>query len=154
MPLPPPAGDIVIAKSPEDGKWYRGRVIEELENDNFGIYFVDYGSNQKVHMRDMCTPKLQFSHLPAQAVEMYLNGVDYSNGADTEKARCALSSLVAGKDLIARIVHDTPYICVDLYENSGPTQVDIAAEMISRKVIYPDRKKISCVQKQGKYIAG
>ena len=154
MSLPPPAGDIVIAKSPEDGKWYRGRVMEELENDNFDIYFVDYGNKQKVYMRNICTPKLQFSHLPAQAVEMYLNGVDISNGADTEKARNALSSLVAGKDLVARIVHDTPYICVDLYEISGPTQVDIAAEMIRRKVIYPDHRKISCVQRQGKCIAG
>lgn len=154
IPLPPPAGDIVIARSPEDKKWYRGRVMEELKNDYFGIYFVDYGTSQIVHLRDICAPKLQFSHLPAQAVEMYLNGVAISDEADTEQARNLLMSFVQGKDLVARIVHDIPYVCVDLFECSGPTQIDIAAEMIRRKVIYPDHRKISCVQKRGKFIAG
>ena len=33
--LNPSAGDIVVAKSHEDSIWYRGRIMEEKENDEF-----------------------------------------------------------------------------------------------------------------------
>lgn len=42
MTIAPSAGDVVIAKSPEDNRWYRGRVFEEKEV--FAIYFLDYGN--------------------------------------------------------------------------------------------------------------
>ena len=33
--LNPSAGDIVVAKSHVDSIWYRGRIMEEKENDEF-----------------------------------------------------------------------------------------------------------------------
>jgi hypothetical protein len=44
MTIAPSAGDVVIAKSPEDNRWYRGRVFEEKEKEVFAIYFLDYGN--------------------------------------------------------------------------------------------------------------
>ncbi|EFX71403.1 hypothetical protein DAPPUDRAFT_255836 [Daphnia pulex] len=138
MTLAPSAGDVVIAKSPEDNRWYRGRVMEEKENDYFAIYFLDYGNAQPVHLRNLCNPVPRFIHLPAQAVEMYLNGIDTSQAADTIQAKNVLVSLVKNRDLVARVVHTIPFICVDLYNTSGPAEIDIATEMVRRKATTAD----------------
>jgi len=46
--LNPSAGDIVIAKSPVDNMWYRGRVMQEEENEEFTIFYVDFGNLELV----------------------------------------------------------------------------------------------------------
>jgi hypothetical protein len=46
--LNPSAGDIVIAKSPVDNMWYRGRVMQEEENDEFTIFYLDFGNLELV----------------------------------------------------------------------------------------------------------
>ncbi|XP_045027940.1 LOW QUALITY PROTEIN: uncharacterized protein LOC116922036 [Daphnia magna] len=150
----PSAGDIVIARSPEDNKWYRGRVMEEGENDFFGIYFVDYGNSQLVHMRNICNPMPRFVHLPTQAVEMFLNGVETSAEANTIEAQNVLVSLIKNRDLVARVVHIMPFVCVDLYDTSGPPEIDVASEMIRLKVARKAKRKPFCLQKRGKEVAG
>lgn len=151
--IAPSAGDIVIARSPEDNNWYRGRVIEEGENDHFGIYFLDYGNAQLVHMRNICNPLPRFVHLPTQAVEMFLNGIDTSAAANTIEAKNVLVSLVKNRDLFARIVHTVPFVCVDLY-TFGPCEIDIASEMIRLGVARKAKRKPFCLQQRGKEVAG
>ncbi|KAI9558253.1 hypothetical protein GHT06_015006 [Daphnia sinensis] len=152
--IAPSAGDIVIARSPEDNKWYRGRVMEEGENDFFGIYFVDYGNSQLVHLRNLCNPMPRFVHLPTQAVEMFLNGIDTSAKANTIEAQNVLVSLIKNRDLVARIVHTVPFVCVDLYDTFGPSEIDVASEMIRLKVAKKAKRKPFCLQKRGKEFAG
>lgn len=118
-------------------------MVEDEKNGFFGIYFLDFGNSQLVHMRNICNILPRFVHLPAQAVEMFLNGIDTSGKSDTDEARTTLKELVQNRDLVARIVHEVPYVCVDLYDTIGSTQVDIAAEMIRRKVALPDKRKQS-----------
>jgi len=128
--------------------------MEEKENDFFAIYFLDYGNAQLVHLRNLCNPIPRFIHLPAQAVEMYLNGIDTSEAADTIQAKNVLVSLVKNRDLVARVVHTIPFICVDLYNTSGPTEIDVATEMIRCKATAAVRRKPFCLQKQCKEFAG
>lgn len=149
-------GDVVIARSPEDNNWYRGRVVEG-GNDLFGIYFLDYGNAQLVHLRDICKFIPRFVHFPAQAIEMSLNGIDASEENETEKARETFASLVENRDLVARIVHVMPFVCVDLYDTSGTTEINIVDEMVRRGVALPVKKKDFCLLRDnvhGHVIAG
>ena len=51
LALNPSAGDIVIAKSSEDNRWYRGRVMREEENDEFEVFYVDFGNCESVFIK-------------------------------------------------------------------------------------------------------
>jgi hypothetical protein len=128
--------------------------MEERENDFFAIYFLDYGNAQLVHLRNLCNPVPRFIHLPAQAVEMYLNGIDTSATADTIQAKNVLVSLVKNRDLVARVVHTIPFVCVDLYNTSGPSEIDVAIEMVRLKATTAVRRKPFCFQKWGQEFAG
>lgn len=120
--------------------------MTEEKKELFGIYYLDYGNAELVHLRDICNLIPRFVHLPAQAVEMFLNGVETAEEADTEEARNTLISLVQNRDLIARVIHDMPYVCVDLYDTSGPSEINIADEMVRRQVTVPVKKKKVCPQ--------
>lgn len=146
--ITPTTGDIVIARSPEDDQWYRGRIVKEAKNDIFGVFFVDFGNAQLVHLRDICNPLPRFVHLPAQAVEMFLNGIDTDPRWDTDEARDAFGRLVQNRDLVAKIVHQVPFVCVDLYDTSGPDHddIDIAGQLVRMKVAKPVQKKQHCRQ--------
>ncbi len=134
--LNPSAGDIVIARSPDDKKWYRGRVMEELENEEFTVLFVDFARKRPVPMKDICLPLERFNYLPMQAVEMFLNGID--RDSDTIEARDELLDLVKGKYLVADVIHDTPNLLVDLYDIIGLKRANVAEELIRRGVVQSD----------------
>ena len=102
-------------------------------------------------MRNLCSLLPRFNHLPAQALEMFLNGVERN---DTIEVRDLLVKLVKNKDLVARVIHTYPYLCVDLYDASGSIEVDIAQELISKKVVKAAQRKKYCVQSRGKVIPG
>jgi hypothetical protein len=93
----------------------------------------------------------RFNHLPAQAVEMFLNGVEKN---ETIEGRDLLVKLVKNKDLVARVIHSSPYLSVDLYDTSGPDEVDIAQELIDRNVVQAGHRKKFCMQSRGKVIPG
>lgn len=115
--------------------WYRGRVVEEMDNDEFAVFFVDVGKERRIPLRELCYPLPRFIHLPAQAVEMYLNGVD--RASDSEEARNQLTRLVKGRELVAHIVQTSPDVLVDLYGTVGWKQTNIAQQMIHRRVVRP-----------------
>ena len=145
--LDPSAGDIVIARSPDDKFWYRGKVTEELSNEEFAVYFVDCGHNRAVPLKDICLPLDRFTHLPMQSVQMFLNGIDWKS--ETVNARDELVNLVTEvvkgglrkpKNLVAHVVQHSPHLLVDLYDTSGPVDVNIAEELIRRGVV---KRKVS-----------
>ena len=102
-------------------------------------------------MRNLCTMLPRFNHLPAQAVEMFLNGVEMN---ETIEGRDLMVRLVKNKDLVARVIHTSPYLSVDLYDTQGPDEVDIAQELISRGVVQAGNRKKFCMQSRGKVIPG
>jgi len=150
--LNPSAGDIVIARSPDDKKWYRGRVMEELEKEEFAVFFVDFGYKRPVPMKDVCLPLERFTHLPMQALEMLLNGIERDSGMI--EARDKLRNLVKGKDLVAHVIHDTPYLLVDLYDFSGLKRVDLVEELIRCGVVRRGLSHKLNLSSRGGVIAG
>jgi hypothetical protein len=107
-----------------------------------------------VHLRNLCNPFPRFIHFPAQAVEMFLNGIDTSIAADSIKEKKVLVSLVKNQDLVARVVHTMPFVCVDLFNTSGSSEIDIATEMYRLTGTTIVRKKGFCRQIPGKEVPG
>lgn len=133
-------GDLVVARSPEDDRWYRARIVLDSKDELYGVFFIDYGNCQEVHLRHICRPLPRFVHLPAQAVEMYLNGVERSPDSRSAEARNMLIELVKERDLVARIVFNVPYVCVDLYDTTGTEHIDVAAYLVKQKLVLPAPK--------------
>lgn len=93
-------------------------------------------------------------HLPAQAVEMYLNGIDRSVESRSLKAKDALIRLVKERDLVAKVLFDVPYVCVDLYDTTGEEQIDIAAYLVKEKLVRPAPKMSCGTRCTGKMVPG
>jgi len=129
--LNPSAVDIVVARSPSNKIWYRARILQELEDEVFAVCFLDFGHEKVVLKSDVCVLLTRFTHLPMQAVEMFLKGIDRK--CNSEKARNELMSLVKDKDLVARVVSENPELLVDLYDEGK--QVDVARELNRRIAI-------------------
>ena len=53
-------------------------MADEVENI-FLIYLIDYGTKESVHLKDLCRILPRFSHLPAQSLEVFLNGIDHKS---------------------------------------------------------------------------
>ena len=141
MTLIPVPGDIVIAQSSQDDQWYRGRVVKDGKNDFFSVFFIDFGHTQWVHHNNMCNPLPSFILPPAKAVEMFLNGVGTDLSSDSTGGCYVLQKLVKDRYLRAKIIHDLPYVCVDLFSSLGLYQIDIASEMIRIKAVVQAEKK-------------
>ena len=125
----PSIGQIIIARNPKDDRWYRGRVVADGESDHYAVFFLDFGDTHLVHQRSIRKPLGRFLVLPAQAVEMHLNGIDASDRKDEISF---LAKLVKERDLVAKIVQELPYVSVDLYYTTRKREINIAKEMTKR----------------------
>merc|ERR1719468_725212 len=109
-------GEVAVAQY-SDGKWYRARLIETLEeadpSDDLGclqkirVFFVDYGHVYTVDVLALRGILSRFLELPFQAVECSLAGLRPPRGdnvGDWSKAsRETFRTLTAGVDLCAKV---------------------------------------------------
>ena len=130
----PALSDIVAARSSYDKMWYRGRVMADDKDDYYVIFFLDFGNVEVVHLKNLCRFLPRFSHLPKQAIEVFLNGIDIE-GNHSEEGKKQLIKLVEDKDLVAEVVSLWPYLSINLYDITSPNHIDIAKELITSKVV-------------------
>ena len=122
---------IVIFKNQADGTWYRGRLVSDLDDGyNFVVFAVDFGFEQKVRVQWICRPMHRFMHLPAQAVECFLNGVRASSANDNKHSRELFARLTKEKFLFAKIVSHEPHVSIDLFDTSDGKTVNVAQELV------------------------
>lgn len=138
----------------QDKKWYRGRIIAQEAGDYFTVYLVDCGLQVLVHVKNILTPLERFLHLPEQAIEMYLDGIDQSEQNNSEDAKKLLASLIGNKMLMAFIIQDSPSIYVDLFDTSGKHKVNIAARLRDHGIAWSERGHSRCFVQPKKYLAG
>lgn len=67
-----PGESLCVAKSPQDGKWYRGVIVGQ-QNGHSTVKLVDYGSIVQVREQHLQGIELQFVHLEEQAFRCSLN---------------------------------------------------------------------------------
>ncbi|CAK8680022.1 unnamed protein product [Clavelina lepadiformis] len=73
-----------VAKSPDDGEWYRGQIVESSTNAK--IFFVDYGNACNVEWKDIRKISPQTAQIPMQAVLCSLSNVACLPEDSIEKA--------------------------------------------------------------------
>lgn len=73
-PPQPIVGQICVAHNPEDGLWYRARIMAGPRSPAVDVRFIDYGHVQKVPLRDVRPIDPAFLRLNAQAFRCCLSG--------------------------------------------------------------------------------
>ncbi|XP_038624751.1 tudor and KH domain-containing protein [Tachyglossus aculeatus] len=133
-------GDIVAAQLPEDGPWYRARVLGPLDNGKMDLYFVDFGDNGESPVKDLRPLRSDFLSLPFQAIECSLAGVAPAGGQWEEAALDEFERLTHCADwkpLVARIssyvqAGTTTWPTVHLFDASEGQNLDIGLELVRR----------------------
>lgn len=54
---------IVGAKSSVDGFFYRARIIEKTDEENYALRFIDFGSDDNVNVADIVPLSLQLQQV-------------------------------------------------------------------------------------------
>lgn len=70
----PVVEQICVARSPEDGIWYRAKIMAGPRSPAVDVRFIDYGHVQKVPLRDVRPIDPAFLRLNAQAFQCCLSG--------------------------------------------------------------------------------
>jgi staphylococcal nuclease domain-containing protein 1 len=126
-------GQHVSAQFASDQTWYRARILKAEENDQFLVYYVDYGNSEVVPKSAMraLPANCELSDLPAQAQEATLAyikcptlGEDYG-----PEAADYLKHLVWDKPIIAAI-HSTEGNLAHVVLGDPATSLDVNGELL------------------------
>jgi len=132
-------GDIVAAPFEHDNQWYRTEVCE-IDGDSVDLYYVDFGDSCWLSKDRIKILRNDLKDLPFQAVECCLADVKPLSGSewssDTSDVFEKLCHSAKWKPLMAKFVgsrktiYNTTTPIVQLVDTNGPTDVDIAAELV------------------------
>ncbi|XP_041454127.1 uncharacterized protein LOC121407226 [Lytechinus variegatus] len=67
-------GELCIAKCGIDDRWYRGRVVDE-KDDERDIFFIDHGDMEFIHKDYVCPLPQEFTDLGPQAIQCSLEAI-------------------------------------------------------------------------------
>nr|XP_014721892.2 tudor domain-containing protein 15 [Equus asinus] len=62
-----------VAKYSKDGRWYRAAVLTQVSEKEVDVVFVDYGYQERVLIKDVCSINPRFLFLEGQAFRCSLN---------------------------------------------------------------------------------
>ncbi|KAH9372701.1 hypothetical protein HPB48_004225 [Haemaphysalis longicornis] len=103
------AGELVAAKSSNDGRWYRALVVSLEERGMLRVFYVDFGFCESLPVNQVKTLEARFACFPQQALQACLV-TDKGNNRLGDKPTwddhsCeAFANCVSGRDLVVKIV--------------------------------------------------
>lgn len=68
MESEPRIGEIVAAKEKIGNKFYRAEIISKVDNEHFGVCFIDFGSRDTIHKSNIVQP----IEMEVQTVNIFL----------------------------------------------------------------------------------
>lgn len=89
----PIAESICVARNPDDGMWYRARIVASPHSPVVDVRYIDYGHVRKVPLRDVRPIDPAFLRLSAQAFQCCLSSA--GGGSDPAALSCGGSTLAA-----------------------------------------------------------
>lgn len=126
-------GKLVAAQFATDQTWYRARIVKPEENDQFLVYYIDYGNSEVVAKNQMraLPANCQLSDLPAQAQEATLAYIKCPTLSEEHGPEAAdyLKYLVWEKPLIASI-YWTEGSVAHIVLGDPSTSTDINGELL------------------------
>ncbi|KAG8222898.1 hypothetical protein J437_LFUL003543 [Ladona fulva] len=124
--MPPGIGEIVLCKMFPSNLYHRAQVIDtNLEENQFLVLFVDVGSTDWVHVRNMRQIENRYLHLPFQAIECqlaYCGTPENIDGSRKMEIMRKLSNMISSKDMKAYVVKSISAInkmVVELFDDKG-----------------------------------
>ncbi|TKS86991.1 Tudor domain-containing protein 6 [Collichthys lucidus] len=85
---------VCVARNPDDGMWYRARIIASQQSPVVDVRFIDYGLTRKVPLRDVRPIDPAFLQLNAQAFHCCLSNLKDSPTAVTWTNSASMENLV------------------------------------------------------------
>ncbi|XP_037971215.2 maternal protein tudor isoform X2 [Plutella xylostella] len=124
-----PLGAACCAKFPDDGNWYRARVLNQ-QGGKVTVAYVDYGNEQEISVSDLRTITPELIQLPAQALKCALKG--YEDKPIETKSSNQLEMLALEKTLMAHVMGSTSAdtMLVSLVDDSCSPPLDVARRMM------------------------
>eukprot|EP00057_Strongylocentrotus_purpuratus_P024429 XP_011678903.1 PREDICTED: uncharacterized protein LOC100892150 isoform X2 [Strongylocentrotus purpuratus] len=129
-------GEIVCAQFSKDESWYRARVVDvDAEANTVQVFYVDYGNCEWL-VRSKVRPAMpQFLHLPFQAVECFLGGIELIKPTSLKNQdldRKLFEELTMDKILVGHVVSsDGDILHVELYDTISAKHVNIGDALVN-----------------------
>jgi len=123
-----------VVRSSKDGLWYRGQVKSHVVDGWIYVFLVDVGLTETIQLSNVRRCLVRFTGVPKQVWEVYLNGVDRQHSR-MKYGFQVFNNLVQDKDLVAKVITVWPDVCVDLFDVSGPIEIDIVKELIASNAV-------------------
>jgi staphylococcal nuclease domain-containing protein 1 len=126
-------GQLVSAQFASDQTWYRARIVKPEENDQFLVYYIDYGNSEIVSKSNVraLPPSCELSDLPAQAQEATLAYIKCPTLGEEYGPEAAdyLKFLVWEKPVVASI-HWTDGPLAHVVLGDPSTSLDVNGELL------------------------
>nr|XP_053635261.1 tudor and KH domain-containing protein homolog [Cherax quadricarinatus]XP_053635262.1 tudor and KH domain-containing protein homolog [Cherax quadricarinatus] len=136
---------IVAAKFPHDDSWYRGQICSYEHNETdpsqslVTVYYVDFGDSETIRVDTVCELRTDFLKLNFQAVECFLANVEPESvqGDEATDVFEELTYAAQWKVVMVKVVGyqqagDKTIPCVQIIDTNGPTDIDVAEELMRR----------------------
>lgn len=132
-------GSFCVAKFSEDDKWYRGLVMGSRPDDEYDVFFVDFGDQEWVTGDKIAPAWSGILQLPLQAVECSLVDVQPFGDDWKDEVSDAFWEMVIDRLLFAKVKSKTTSLMsgshkfvIELYDTSTEHDVIISQEMIAQ----------------------
>nr|XP_054750958.1 uncharacterized protein LOC129256801 isoform X1 [Lytechinus pictus] len=127
-------GEIVCAQFSKDDYWYRARVVDvDAEANTVQVFYLDYGNCEWL-VRSKIRPAMpQFLHLPFQAVECFVGGIELiKTPSPNNQDRKLFEELTIDKVLVGHVISSaTDILEVELYDTISSVEVNIGDALVN-----------------------
>lgn len=131
-------GSFCVAKFSEDDQWYRARVMGSRPDDEYDVYYVDFGDREWVTGDRIVPAWNSILQLPLQAIECSLINVQPLGTDWSDKSSDAFWEMVNNQLLVAKVKSKSTSLVtgnykfeIELYDTTTEHDVIISHEMVA-----------------------
>ena len=134
-------GELCVAIYKEDNAWYRAIVKECLKNNEYKVFYFDYGNDDKVNIVNIRRITEQFTEYPALAVKCCLRKVATNPKVENQQVVDLMYKLMAEKCKCRFFSKfDETQWCVDIKTDANG---DLVKNLIDLNLVLPDTDVIT-----------
>ena len=119
--------------------------------NKFLVFFLGVEITEMIRLKNVYHCLSPFARVPKQVFGVYLNGVDHKHSR-TKKGLRMVDDSAQNKNLTLKFISVWPNICVDLFDALGPTEIDIAKELIASKAVKVESETNKIIWSKFQYV--